>query len=40
VASTGSFRSVTSQELIDPQHMIDVLGKAGRAVDVYPTPGN
>jgi hypothetical protein len=29
VASTGSFRSMTSQELIDPQRMIEVLGKAG-----------
>jgi uncharacterized protein with GYD domain len=40
VASTGSFRAVTSQELIDPQRMIDVLGKAGRGVAVYPTPGS
>ncbi len=40
VASTGSFRSVTTQELIDPQRMIEVLGKAGQAVGVYPVPGS
>jgi uncharacterized protein with GYD domain len=40
VASTGSFRSVTTQELIDPGRMIDVLSKAARGVGVYPKPGS
>lgn len=40
VASTGSFRSVTTQELIDPAGMVAVLGKAGQAVGVYPRPGS
>lgn len=40
VASTGSFRSVTSQELIDPQRMVEVLGKAGRGLGAYPAPGS
>lgn len=40
VASTGSFRSVTSQELIDPLRMIEVLGRAGRSVGVFPVPGS
>ena len=40
VASTGSFRSLTTQELLDPAQMVAVLGTAGQAVGVYARPGS
>lgn len=40
VNSSGAFRSVVTEQLIDPTRITDVLGKAGRAVGVYAAPGS
>lgn len=40
VASSGAFRSVRTHELIEPERLVSVLGKAGQAAGVYPIPGS
>lgn len=39
VGSTGAFRSLETHELIEPERLVPVLGKAGEAAGVYRTPG-
>ena len=39
VGSTGAFRSVETRELIEPERLAGVLGKAGEALGVYRAPG-
>lgn len=39
VDSSGAFRSVETRELIDPERLVAVLGKAGEAAGVYRAPG-
>ena len=39
VGSTGALRSVQTHELIEPERLAGLLGKAGDAVGVYPPPG-
>lgn len=39
VTSTGAFRSVQTHELIEPDRLVEVLGKAGRALGAYQAPG-
>lgn len=39
VSSTGAFRSVQTHELIEPDRLVAVLGKAGTALGAYSAPG-
>ncbi|MBC3193483.1 GYD domain-containing protein [Pseudonocardia sp. C8] len=39
VASSGAFRNVRTHELIEPERLRSVLGKAGQAAGSYPAPG-
>jgi hypothetical protein len=40
VASTGSFASVETVEVIDPDRMVEVLRTAGRTAAAFPKPGS
>lgn len=40
IGSTGAFRSVETRELIEPERLAGVLGKAGQALGVYRLPGS
>ncbi len=39
VSSTGAFGHVETRELIEPERLVAVLGKAGKATSVYRAPG-
>lgn len=39
VTSTGAFRNVDTHQLIEPEHLPDVLAKAGTARGSYRLPG-
>lgn len=39
VSSSGAFRSVETRELIEPERLTAVLGRAGEATGVYRAPG-
>lgn len=40
MGSTGAFRSVQSHELIEPERLVGILGRAGQALGVYTAPGS
>lgn len=40
VTSSGAFRSVETRELIEPERLVAVLGKARVATGVYRAPGS
>src|SRR5688500_15440942 len=39
VGSTGAFRSIDTRELIEPERLVGLLGKAGEALISYRPPG-
>ena len=39
VSSSGSFQHVETHELIEPERLVSVLGKAGEAAGLYRAPG-
>jgi uncharacterized protein with GYD domain len=40
VTSTGSFGHIETSELIEPERLVSVLGKAGQALGHYRVPGS
>lgn len=39
VGSTGAFKSLQTHEIIEPERLVSVLGKAGQIAETYRPPG-